>query len=190
MVTKKSSRKKSTKKHSKKSARKRFSKVELGPSTKSKVSKGYRFDEEEEAPKRNSYLDSRSYRYGDDGKVKKKNKYLENSHEFFVGMINEKERLAATLQYFFPIGLVWYLSDGKVKSSKLVKFHLKQSLVLVALYALWRIICEILWRIVGSFGWVVNTALVVLAVVGVINAHKGKLEEVPVVGKLSKHLKF
>lgn len=100
------------------------------------------------------------------------------------------EKIAAILQYFFPIGLIWFLVDEKIKKSGLVKFHLKQSLVLVITYTIWRIICELLWFIVGPIGWIVQLGLVVLAVVGIINAYKGKKKEVPLLGSFSKHFKF
>lgn len=123
-------------------------------------------------------------------KTARRTETFDDSHgdQYIKGLANN--RLVAMLQYFFPLGLIWYLVDEKMKKDMFVKFHLKQSLVVLAGYIAWRIICELLWVIVGSFGWAVNLFLAILAIVGIIHAYKGEEKRVPLIGGFSRYLKF
>lgn len=54
----------------------------------------------------------------------------------------ENEKACAILSYLV-VGIIWYLLDEKLKNNSLVKFHVKQSLVLI--------IFSIIINIVGTF---------------------------------------
>ena len=101
----------------------------------------------------------------------------------------ENEKICVILQYFFPIGAIWFFVDEKMKQSSLAKFHLKQSLVLVVL----SIAIMILSFIVPFFvlvGWIFNLAILVLWILGLINAVNGVEKELPVVGKFASKFGF
>ncbi len=92
----------------------------------------------------------------------------------------------AVLSYIGPLVIISYLT---AKDDPFVKFHIKQGLILF--------IIEILLWIISPFFWpiwilirLVNLGILILAVIGIINASQGKEKELPVVGGLSKHFKF
>lgn len=92
----------------------------------------------------------------------------------------------AVLSYIGPLVIVSYLT---AKDDPFVKFHIKQGLVLlVADVALWIIgsMVYMLWPVIQ----LVNVAILILAIVGIINAVKGQQKELPFVGKFSSNFKF
>ncbi|MCA9478381.1 MAG: hypothetical protein KC535_04490 [Nanoarchaeota archaeon] len=95
-------------------------------------------------------------------------------------------KACAVLQYFFPIGQIWYLADENMKKNALAKFHLKQSLVLLLAYILVNIvlfILPILWPIGQLF-------LLFLWIMGLIHSIKGEQKEIPLIGKFASHFTF
>ena len=101
----------------------------------------------------------------------------------------QNQKICAILQYFFPIGLIWWLVDEQMKKNSFVKFHLKQSLVLVVLSVALNIIFTIM-PFLMLIGWIVHIAIFVLWILGLINAVNGKEKEVPIVGKFTSYFKF
>jgi uncharacterized membrane protein len=88
------------------------------------------------------------------------------------------------------IGYIWILClvplFGK-KQSKFAQFHAKQGLVLlIGWFALW----VVGW--VPVFGWFVlmvgSIALIVLSVLGILNALQGNYWEMPFLGKYAKKI--
>ncbi|HUZ92675.1 MAG TPA: hypothetical protein VNG29_01610 [Candidatus Paceibacterota bacterium] len=92
----------------------------------------------------------------------------------------------AVLAYIGPLVIVSYLV---AKDDPFVKFHIKQGLVLFAASV-------VVWILgtVAPFLWIllnlVNLAIFVLAVLGIINVIHGKEEKLPVVGAYARHFTF
>lgn len=95
----------------------------------------------------------------------------------------DNTKIMSVLAYIGPLVIVSYIT---AKDNPTVKFHIKQGLVLlVAEVALWVIgsMLFVLWPLIG----LVNFALVVLAIIGILNAVNGKEKPLPILGKFSEH---
>lgn len=96
----------------------------------------------------------------------------------------DQGKIMSILAYIGPLIVVSYLV---AKDNPSVKFHIKQggvlfvleiavyvlSLVFIFLYPLWA---------------VANLVLLVLSIIGIVNAAQGKEKELPFVGSYSKHI--
>lgn len=100
-------------------------------------------------------------------------------------MGKEKNTSMAVLCYLGLLVLIPLLTDAK--NEPFVKFHIKQGLVLlisgVIVSAV--MVLPIFGRIVGSVAWLV---VLVLIVIGALNALGGKEEELPIIGQYGKNL--
>jgi uncharacterized membrane protein len=87
----------------------------------------------------------------------------------------------AYILFFVPL-----LTDAK--DDPFVKFHVKQGLVLF--------IAGIILSIVGGmpiiryFSWLLNIAVLVFVIIGIMNALNGKEEPLPVIGQFAENFKF
>lgn len=122
--------------------------------------------------------------------TKTKNKPIKRSEKPKIS--NKSSKLddlivvCGVLQYFFPVGQIWFVIDDSMKRNKFVTFHLKQSLILLitsVLVSVLLLIIPFLWPLGQLF-------LIFLWVVGLIAAIKGELKELPLVGKFTSHFKF
>ncbi|MBR1926894.1 MAG: hypothetical protein IJ840_03970, partial [Bacteroidales bacterium] len=87
-------------------------------------------------------------------------------------------KLMAVLAYF---GILVLIPLFAAKESKYARFHVNQGLILL-------ICCVVSIAIsripgVAFIAWILNIFIFVLAVIGIINAVKGKTKEIPLVGK-------
>lgn len=98
----------------------------------------------------------------------------------------EKNTLMAVLAYIGPLAIVSFLV---AKDDPFVKYHVKQGFVLltieVALYFL-SMVLPIIWPVIN----LAQLGVLILAIVGIINAVGGKEKELPLVGKYSSHFKI
>ncbi len=97
-----------------------------------------------------------------------------------------KNTTMAIIAYF--IFFVPLLTDAK--DDPFVKYHVKQGLALFILFVVNGLIGNIIsfWFFLSGF---VALGLLVLLIMGVINAAGGKMQPVPVIGKLAEqYLKF
>jgi len=108
----------------------------------------------------------------------------------------EEGKVCAILAWIFPIGLIWYFVDEKMKKNSFAKFHVQQSLTL----AIIAIALSVISMFVGMLGlvllpiagilllviWAVNIALFVLWIIGIIGAINGTQKELPIVGQYGK----
>ena len=103
----------------------------------------------------------------------------------------DEGKLCAILAWIFPIGLIWYFVDEKMKKNKFANFHVKQSLVLailaLAIYVVGSIIPVLGWFIILPLG---NLLVFILFLIGIISAINGKEKELPVIGKYGKKFTF
>ncbi len=91
--------------------------------------------------------------------------------------------IVAYIIFFIPL-----LTESK--NNPFVKFHVKQGLVLFISGVIVGIINSILpWRL-----WIIsrlfNLGLLVLMVIGIMNASKGEQKPLPVIGKFGEQFKF
>lgn len=98
----------------------------------------------------------------------------------------EKNTLMAILAYIGPLILVSYLL---AKDDAFVKFHIKQGLLLViGEVATWMIMVTI-W-VLFPLLQLVNLAILVLAIIGIVRAAQGQTKELPLIGHLAKSFDF
>ena len=97
----------------------------------------------------------------------------------------ENEHIATILCYFL-VGIIWFFADDKMKKSSLVKFHSKQAIN-------WFIACILLETaapyvpVVGKpISIIIWICLVVIWVLGLVNALNAKEKEIPIIGHFAK----
>lgn len=102
----------------------------------------------------------------------------------------EQGKTCAILAWFFPIGLIWYFADEKMKKNKFAQFHVKQSLVL----AIVSVLIALAGNFVPIFGLMIlavgNLAVFVFFILGLISAVNGEEKELPFIGKFAEQLQF
>ena len=93
-------------------------------------------------------------------------------------------KVMAVLAYIGPLLIVSYLT---AKDDPMVKFHIKQGLVLlvieVALWVLGSVFIPFLWQILN----LINLGVVILSIIGIVNVLQGKEKELPLIGKFSSY---
>ncbi len=117
-------------------------------------------------------------------------------------MTKNNSKLCAVLSYFL-VGIVWYLADEKMKKDALAKYHFKQALNLLVIGVIISVVLSVFGAVftLATLGigalllapvyLVVNLILLVIWIVGIINAINGKLKPVPIIGQFAeKYLKF
>jgi uncharacterized membrane protein len=92
----------------------------------------------------------------------------------------DNKTLMSVLAYIGPLFLV-------SKEDAFVKFHIKQGLVLLVIEIAIMVIGNMMWFLYPVIG-IINIALLILSIIGIINAVQGKEKEVPFVGQFSKHV--
>ena len=101
----------------------------------------------------------------------------------------EKNKGMAVLGY---IGILCLIPLLAAKESKFAQFHAKQGLVLF----LFEIVVGILYAIpvinvvMFFIGWVLYILILILAIMGIVNALGGKYWKMPVFGGLAEKFKF
>lgn len=98
----------------------------------------------------------------------------------------EKNTLMAILAYIGPLAIVSFIV---AKDDPFVKYHVKQGFVLLTIeIALWAL-GMVLWIIMPLIN-IVQLAVLVLSIVGIVNVVGGKEKELPIVGKYASHFKI
>lgn len=104
----------------------------------------------------------------------------------------EDGKVCAILSYFL-IGIIWFLVDDKMKKNKFVKYHVKQSLILIVASIALSIVNTIL-LFVPVIGWLIilvaNIFIFVLWILGIVYSARGEEKELPLIGQFAKHLNF
>ena len=108
------------------------------------------------------------------------------------GSTSKNTTMAALAYVLFFIPL---LTDAK--KDPFVKFHVKQSLVLLIVSIGWSLSSRFLsylpvlgWIVGGLVGTVISILLLILWIKGLMNALNGKQEELPVIGKYASQFNF
>lgn len=101
-------------------------------------------------------------------------------------------KACAVLSYLL-IGLIWYLIDENMKKNSYVKFHVKQGLVLLITAIIISIVGAVL-MVIPVLGWIayyiLQLLILVLVIIGIINAASDKQNELPVIGSFGKIFTF
>lgn len=102
----------------------------------------------------------------------------------------DNNRVVAAIGYLFILCLLPLL--GK-KESKFAQFHGKQGLALtIAAVVLW--VANFVLAFIPILGWLIMfvawVSLLVLAILGIVNALGGKYWEMPFLGKYAKEIKL
>lgn len=91
----------------------------------------------------------------------------------------EENKVMACLSYLGILFLVPLLAK---KDSKFAQTHAKQGMALF--------ICEVILAIIPYLGWLLELAVVVIAIIGLINALQGKFWKIPGLYDISKKFNF
>ena len=103
----------------------------------------------------------------------------------------EGNKLLAALSY---LGILVLVPIFAAKDSPFARFHASQGVNLLILDVIWGVVTGIITAILGAIGigvlsvlwgivsWLVSIVLLLVAVVGIINAVQGKAKELPVIG--------
>ena len=97
-----------------------------------------------------------------------------------------KNTLMGILAYLGPLVIISY---AMAVDEPFVKFHIKQGLVLLAISVVLWVLSSMMWNFDVLFN-VVNLAVFVLAILGIMNVLQGKEKELPFVGSFAKNFTF
>jgi uncharacterized membrane protein len=104
--------------------------------------------------------------------------------------MKEKNTLMGVLSYLGPLVIIPLIV---AKDDPFVKYHVKQGLVLLIIeaivYFVWMFLWSILWPLWMVYQ-IINLALIILSIVGIINVVQGHEKELPVVGSWGKSFKI
>lgn len=95
----------------------------------------------------------------------------------------EKNKLMAIVGYILPILFFIPLINEASKNSPFAKFHANQQLILLIA----AIVVDIVGSIIPLIGWFIilplgTVVIVVLAILGIVNASKGEIKPLPIIG--------
>lgn len=101
----------------------------------------------------------------------------------------EEGKICAILAYLFPIGLIWFLVDEKLKKNAFAKFHVQQSIVLfIASLALWVIAGILSMMQLGFIIRLVYLVLLIFVIIQMVAASQGQKKELPFIGEYGKKI--
>ena len=103
-----------------------------------------------------------------------------------AGSAPHKNTLMAVLSYLGPLVIVSYIVANK---DPFVKFHIKQGLVLLLANLIVWFGLRLSWMF-WPLWQIVNLGILILAIMGIINAVKGVEKELPIVGKFADNFKI
>ena len=100
---------------------------------------------------------------------------------------------ACALLSYFLVGIIWYFADDKMRENAFAKFHAKQALVLLITSVIFSVAASILvW--IPILGWfvimIVQLGILIVWIIGLINAASGKEAALPVIGQFAEKLTF
>ena len=102
---------------------------------------------------------------------------------------NDNAKVCAILAYLL-VGIIWYFADETMRKDKFVKFHVQQAIALLIVSIAGQIILSLIWFI----GWILmplfGIFILILWIIGLINAANNKEKELPIIGPLGKKFDF
>jgi len=100
--------------------------------------------------------------------------------------INETTIMAA-LSYVGPLVIVPFLVK---KGDAFVTFHVKQGLVVFGLELILYVLSGFMFNFITPLISLVNLALLILSIIGIVNALQRKEKELPFIGSYASHIKL
>ena len=97
---------------------------------------------------------------------------------------SQKNVLMAVFSYLGPLIIISYLT---AKEDSFVKFHIRQGAVLFGIEIALMILTSMFYPLM-MLSWLINLGILILSIIGIVNAVKGKEEELPLVGHLAVHI--
>jgi fumarate reductase subunit D len=98
----------------------------------------------------------------------------------------QEDRLIAAIGY---LGILCLIPLLLKKDSAYCQFHGKQGLVVLIAWVILSFANVV--PVLGQLVWLVGSiALLILVIMGIVNAMNGKMTELPVLGQFAKQLKF
>lgn len=107
-------------------------------------------------------------------------------HEHGSHGANEKNLVLAILSYLGPLVIVSYIL---AKDNAFVKYHIRQGLVLLTIEVFMWFLGMVFWFLFPIIG-LINIAIFILSIVGIVNAVKHAEHPLPVVGKYASYFKI
>lgn len=90
------------------------------------------------------------------------------------------------IAYIGPLVIISYILG---KDDPFVKFHIKQGLVLLAIEIILWILMSTFWTL-WMFYNLIHVGLIILAILGIVNAVQKKEEKLPLVGDFARYFNF
>jgi len=95
----------------------------------------------------------------------------------------EKNKMLAIIGYILPILFFVPLINEASKDSQFARFHSNQQLILLIAW----IVVDIVGTVIPLIGWFLllpigSIFLVIVAIMGIVNAAKGEMKEMPLIG--------
>ena len=104
----------------------------------------------------------------------------------FVISKKENRTLMGILAYMGPLVIVSYVM---AKDDPFVKFHIKQGLVLLVIELIVWVLSPMFWSLFALIQ-LINLAVLIFIIIGVINVAQGREKELPFLGKFSRYFSF
>ena len=101
--------------------------------------------------------------------------------------IFDETTIMASIAYLGPLVLVPLLTK---RENQFIMFHVKQGLVLFGIWVASLFILMITLGILAPITGLINFGLLILSIIGILNALKMKEIEVPITGKLAGKIKL
>lgn len=103
----------------------------------------------------------------------------------------DNSKLCAILAWLFPIGLIWFFLDDKLRRDKYVAHHVTQSLVLF----IFVVAVNIAGTIIPILGWFIilpvgGIMALILWIMGILSAIGGEAKPLPIIGRYGKNIKL
>lgn len=94
----------------------------------------------------------------------------------------KENKLLAVLCY---LGILFIIPFLIKPDSKFIKFHAKQGLVLTIAW----FVALVFYPVFG-LGFLIQLAVIVFSIMGIVNVSEGEMRDLPIVGELAKKFKF
>lgn len=91
----------------------------------------------------------------------------------------EENKVMAALSYVWILSIIFLLVK---KDSPFVQFHAKQGVVIFA--------ASFILGFIPIIGWLLDIVLLVLAIMGIINAWQGKSVKLPIISTIAEQIKL
>ncbi len=93
----------------------------------------------------------------------------------------DRSRAVSMLAY---LGILFFLPLVVYPDSKYGRYHANQGLVLFLFWTVGSLICRHIPLLGGFFGWIYGALMVIMLIIGMVNAYNGRAIPLPVIGRI------